>query len=120
MPGGRSQLAINRPNRGFVEEITCTAADWIEHADALRAATPLRKVTLVTWPGLLGVGSQKLGRRWQEIHDKHAGPGPHFSPHVDKRFKAVLEAEFPGIDFQLEVTTMGHATDNFGAFAGTP
>jgi uncharacterized protein (TIGR02996 family) len=34
--------------RGFVEEITCSWDDWRLHADAIRAATPLRKVRLTT------------------------------------------------------------------------
>jgi uncharacterized protein (TIGR02996 family) len=38
--------------RGFVEEVTCTAADFLAHADALTAACPLRRVRLTTWPGL--------------------------------------------------------------------
>lgn len=36
--------------RGFVESITLPAADWLRHADALLAATPVREVHLTTWP----------------------------------------------------------------------
>ena len=36
--------------RGFVEEVACSWDDWVRHADAIRAATPLRKVRLTTWP----------------------------------------------------------------------
>lgn len=35
-------------HRGFVSHITITAAEWLIHADALRAATPLERVTLTT------------------------------------------------------------------------
>lgn len=37
-------------SRGFVESIQCSWSDWLTHADAIRAATPLRKVRLTTWP----------------------------------------------------------------------
>ncbi len=37
--------------RGFVEAIDISAADWFAHADAITAATPVRAVTLTTWPG---------------------------------------------------------------------
>lgn len=36
--------------RGFLERITCAAADWITHADAITTTQPIRKVTLTTWP----------------------------------------------------------------------
>lgn len=39
--------------RGFVEEITCSWEDWRQHADAIRSATPLRKVRLTTEPFIL-------------------------------------------------------------------
>lgn len=37
-------------SRGFIESITCSWSDWLQHADAIRTTTPLRKVTLTTWP----------------------------------------------------------------------
>ena len=36
--------------RGFVEAVTCTAADWLAHGDALLAAHPVTEVTLTTRP----------------------------------------------------------------------
>jgi uncharacterized protein (TIGR02996 family) len=36
--------------RGFVEEITCLAADFLAHQGALMAACPLRRVRLTDWP----------------------------------------------------------------------
>lgn len=47
--------------RGFVEQITCSWSDWQRHADAIRSATPLRKVRLTTWPGTISSESN-LGR----------------------------------------------------------
>ncbi len=32
--------------RGFVEEVTMTAAQWLRHRDAIRAATPIRKLVV--------------------------------------------------------------------------
>lgn len=37
--------------RGFVEHVTCPAADWLAHGDAVIAANPVRRVRLTTWPG---------------------------------------------------------------------
>lgn len=36
--------------RGFVEVVTCSWAQFRPRADAMRAATPLRQVRLTTWP----------------------------------------------------------------------
>jgi uncharacterized protein (TIGR02996 family) len=36
--------------RGFIEDIICTAADWLAHGDDLRASHPVREVRLTTWP----------------------------------------------------------------------
>jgi uncharacterized protein (TIGR02996 family) len=47
--------------RGFVEELTATAADFLAHADALTAACPLRRVRLTTWPEVW-VASEAEGR----------------------------------------------------------
>lgn len=38
--------------RGFVEEVTCPAADWLDHGDAIVKAHPVRAVTLTTVPEL--------------------------------------------------------------------
>lgn len=36
--------------RGFVTELITSAADWLQHADAILAAQPVREVTLTTMP----------------------------------------------------------------------
>jgi uncharacterized protein (TIGR02996 family) len=38
--------------RGFVEEITCTAREWLRAADAILAQQPIRRVTLTTFEGI--------------------------------------------------------------------
>jgi uncharacterized protein (TIGR02996 family) len=45
-------FALGEFRRGFVEEVTAAAADFLAHADALRAACPLRRVRLTTRPRL--------------------------------------------------------------------
>lgn len=37
-------------SRGFVSKITCTADDWLKHADALLHNHPIEAVRLTTWP----------------------------------------------------------------------
>ncbi len=39
---------LNWFRRGFVESVTCIAADWLTHADEILAAQPVTKVTLTT------------------------------------------------------------------------
>lgn len=39
-----------RFTRGFVESVTCPAAAWVAHGDALLAREPVRTVTLTSWP----------------------------------------------------------------------
>ncbi len=39
--------------RGFIHAIACTVADWLAHADAIRALEPVQAVTLTTWPECL-------------------------------------------------------------------
>jgi uncharacterized protein (TIGR02996 family) len=45
-------FALGEFCHGFMEEVTCPAADFLAHADALQAACPLRRVRLTTWPEL--------------------------------------------------------------------
>jgi hypothetical protein len=63
-----------------VDEVRRTWSDWREHADALRAATPLRKVKLTTWPDFY-----------------YCGPGYE----VDAFIKGRLATDYPGVAFEL-------------------
>ena len=38
--------------RGFIHSVTCTAADWLQHGDAILAEHPVREVRLTTGPEL--------------------------------------------------------------------
>lgn len=44
------ELVVPQWRRGFVDQVTCTAADWLAHADALLAAHPVTAVRLTTLP----------------------------------------------------------------------
>ncbi len=75
-----------RFRRGFLEEVSCTAEEWIEHGDTIYAATPLREVQLTTYPF----------QQWQVV------PGR-------TRDELELELEFislrwPGVKFILPAT----------------
>lgn len=50
LPGPKDSTVGFHFARGFPEQITCTWPDFARHADALRAATPLREVVLTTYP----------------------------------------------------------------------
>ena len=47
--------------RGFVEAVTCTAADWLRRGDAILAAQPVQKVTLTTWPRVVQETERSFG-----------------------------------------------------------
>ncbi len=68
---GSGRLAVNDPHvpsyefrRGFIEALSCTAAAWLAHADALTAAAPIRAVRLTTWPMAERVGRHHGGMPW--------------------------------------------------------
>lgn len=63
--------------RGFIGAITCTAADWLAHGDAIRAAHPVTKVVLTTWPD------------------------PVASEFNRERYYLFLEDRWPGVTFEL-------------------
>ena len=56
--------------RGFIESATCSAADWLSHADAILCEHPVRDVTLTTIPLLegndddVGLLGDQTGRRF--------------------------------------------------------
>ncbi len=75
--------------RGFVHAITCTAADWLAHADAIRAQNPVQAVTLTTWPEMAV---------WYEEDE---------SPGSRKAMLRQLKRQWPGITFTLPDGTIG-------------
>jgi uncharacterized protein (TIGR02996 family) len=87
--------------RGFVESITCTAAEWFAHGDAVRAYQPLRKVTLTTDPEALlaaGLGADPrvlLRDRPMPPGSPEPAPGDRVAP------LSVLQTAWPGIGFEV-------------------
>lgn len=84
--------------RGFVEALSCPAAHWLEHADAIRAAAPIHAVTLWTWPEWLWIDSDlqiaTLGQGFPEVFRDDMPDGcliPQF----------LLEQRWPRITFTL-------------------
>lgn len=82
-----------RVRRGFVESVTCSAADWLEHGDAIRAAHPVTKVVLTTVPKVNPVvyGGFVQGYRFDGREHVHAATTT----------LGMLETEWPGVDFEL-------------------
>lgn len=68
-------------SRGFVESITLSWPDWLTHAAAILAATPLREVTLTTRPNV-----------WHRSDS-------------DEDILAILADDWPGITFHLPEMT---------------
>lgn len=87
--------------RGFVEVVTCAAADWLAHAGALTAAAPLRRVRLTTWPGLR-YGNRANGAPIVTLDGidpvRHAADG-NWPEYV--AVPRLLAAEWPGVTFEL-------------------
>ena len=50
--------------RGFVEHVTCTSEDWLEHGDAIVAAHPIERVTITTTGAL---ATAPVGDKWSGI-----------------------------------------------------
>jgi uncharacterized protein (TIGR02996 family) len=74
--------------RGFVESVTCTAADFLTHADAILAAHPVRKVRLTELNYHPDAANFRLSRAEYGIWISH---------------------RYPGVTFYLPATTQGGA-----------
>lgn len=89
--------------RGFIEHITCTAADWLKNADAIIANHPVTKVTLTTFP-LFEIGilqdQDKFripGRSWILTHTAYRQSSERQVPLCIP----ALEIAWPGIEFVM-------------------
>lgn len=91
--------------RGFVEAVTCPAADWLACGDALTAAHPVAEVTLTTFPGeLVTVGRERLAvwtipAEWTgRTHGEAATPGDRWERlrrHLRERWPRVRRWHLP-------------------------
>ncbi len=66
--------------RGFVHAITCTAEEWLRHADAILAAQPVEEVTLASWP----------------LHGEVGGV-PYWGVGFNENIRLALQARWPQI-----------------------
>lgn len=82
--------------RGFVEQVTCSWSDWLTHADAIRAACPLRRVTLADRPPIPEQDGTRIW--WQPFPplDKFS-----LGKLGDETTLMALMGYWPGIDFTL-------------------
>ncbi len=108
---------------GLVEALTCPAADWLAHADALTTAAPIREVRLTTWPVLNWEDRpfERDHRYWLpgrtlfhtltdiEISNVPASAAEAFRRN---RVSELLRAEWPRIDFTLAPVVASVAWEN--------
>lgn len=92
--GATAVYSVGVFRRGFMEELTCVAADWMAHADALVPRCVLRRVALTDRPSVaelarIFVPSAARFRRvaWPETLE------------VDAPF--LLSALWPGVEFEV-------------------
>jgi hypothetical protein len=95
--------------RGFVEEVTGSAGDWLAHGDAIRAAQPVARVTLTTLPEI----GQQTGAAGDSVYWLDGDPDPMlFTVHDlwawrdgshthESALLLMLGKRFPGVTFTL-------------------
>ncbi len=111
--------------RGFVESVTCTAADWLRHHAAIRAATPLRRAVLTTPAPELECQSNTdwrksrirfPGLRWWTIPELFAVGGP-FRDTLER----VCAAYWPGVAIETRSgSDFWHGQDERIQFVDAP
>lgn len=88
-------------SRGFVESVTCTAADWLKHGDAIREQHPVTRVTLTTMPehkltdNLLNLTLG--GKQYAHLIPQWLTPGNIVAQSILVSFKD----RWPGVEFTL-------------------
>lgn len=95
--------------RGFVEEIACTWNDFCQHADAIRAATPLRRVRLTTRPNFASMATPEFNSEVIRSHPsmQFRYRGREYTLAREDTGRGVLpmlNAIWPGIEFELPPT----------------
>ena len=102
-----------RVARGFLEWWQMTAADWLQHGDAICAAHPgLERVTLTTWPGVRS-NTESGWKLYDGIHPwgETAKPGvflPGFDPNHSRDGRgaalALLKWWWPNLAIDVQTT----------------
>ncbi len=106
---------------GFIETLECSAADWLRFGDAIRAAHPVTRVRLTTWPGALS-NAETGWKLYDGTSYETRRPGRFLADHApdepDNGFAAVaqlLELEWPGVAFELPAGVEVEALDAAGS-----
>lgn len=92
------KFKMGRTERGFVAELTCTAADWLAHGDAIRAAHPVERVRLTTLPGRMHRG---LGDLILYAGDVQRQTAITWVSGEVLTIEGVLAAEWPSVAFEM-------------------
>lgn len=84
--------------RGFVESVTCTAADFLRHADALLAFHPITEVRLTTWPEVEEIGESHYALPGRHVRKywEFAYNGEESMSH-QQLIRRILSVEFPRV-----------------------
>lgn len=87
--------------RGFIAQLACTADGWLARGDQIRERHPVTRVVLTTWPEIEFRGSVGgLDRNVCRIVRRTWRGFPEGNNETD-RTTALLEAEWPGVTFEL-------------------
>ena len=93
--------------RGFVDEVTCTAEDWLRHGRDARRLHPITRVNLTTWypefdVGLTTGGPLVLTPHGDPLTDWAFPDGPRFGGRTYREASCdALAACYPGVAFTL-------------------
>lgn len=126
-PDPADKWGVYTLRRGFVAEVSCPAAAFVEHAAALFAAHPVERVTLTDRkPGvrfLLSNGFDNGGWIWGRASDYSPTPAawPHHLPKPLWEVMAARGAEGPFADQQLALDALARVCVAYGRhLAGLP
>lgn len=109
----RDWMECHRHHRGFVHSITCTAADWLAHGDAICEWHPVREVRLTTDIGnyiaaddygwYFTDGTREASGAYRVIMDCNhlALDAPVISAEGDQIRETMLSLNWPGVTFHL-------------------
>jgi uncharacterized protein (TIGR02996 family) len=107
IPPGAHIPSVITFGRGFIESVTCTAADWLQHGDAIRAAHPVTWVRLTTWPMIeYSAHQQRLRGDTKWFHNREATDevGRHLTtggdPFAFTDAHVLLRLRWPGVTFE--------------------
>ena len=103
-PRARPIAPVGTFVRGFIERVTCTAADWLSHGDAIRAAHPVTCVRLTTELGPhVTYSSYDLDNRLLTIRFTARLKSVTWGPEQAEvaAYLKLLQAEWPGVTFEL-------------------